>query len=125
MQLVGEVNTDYTLASGTQACEVLLSQPEPPTAIVFDNDVTALAGVRVARAAGLRVPEDLSILAWDDSPLCEVSEPPLSALRRDVLAYGASAATVLLDLVQHGTASSVRTEGATLVERRSLARARR
>ena len=94
------------------------------TAIVFDNDVTALAGVRVARAAGLRVPEDLSILAWDDSPLCEVSEPPLSALRRDVLAYGASAATVLLDLVQHGKASSVRTDGATLVERRSLARAR-
>ncbi len=125
MSVAGEVNTDYSLASGTQACEDFLSLPEPPTAIVFENDVTALAGLRVARAAGLRVPEDLSILAWDDSPLCEISEPPLSALRRDVPSYGASAATVLLDLIKHGEADSVRAEGATLVERGSLAPAPR
>ena len=124
MAMLGEINTDSSLAAGTQACEDLLSLPEPPTAIVFDNDVTALAGLRVARSAGLRVPDDLSILAWDDSPLCEISEPPLSALRRDVPSYGASAATVLLHLIQHGEAVSVRADSAQLVERGSLAQAR-
>lgn len=120
IELVAEVNTDYTYASGTAACETLLKLPKPPTAIVFDNDVTALAGVRAVIGAGLRVPEDISILAWDDSPLCELSDPPLSALSRDVSAYGADAAEVLLELVERGEASSVKASDATVVERKSV-----
>ena len=55
----------------------------------------AVSGLGVAQQAGLRVPGDLSIVAWDDSPLCEFVHPPLTALTRDVAAYGAHAARAL------------------------------
>lgn len=120
IDLVAEIATDYTYASGTEACETLLTLQQRPTAIVFDNDVTALAGVRAVVAAGLRVPEDMSILAWDDSPLCELSDPPLSALSRDVSAYGGEAATILLELIEKGASSSVKASDAALVIRKSV-----
>lgn len=120
IELVTEVETDYTYASGSAACEALLGLRNPPTAVVFDNDVTALAGVRAVIGAGLRVPEDISILAWDDSPLCELSDPPLSALSRDVSAYGAEAATILLALIENGESASVKASDAALVMRKSV-----
>ncbi|GMA37659.1 substrate-binding domain-containing protein [Demequina litorisediminis] len=126
MDVVAEVNTDYSLQAGVTACEDLLARDEPPTAILFDNDLTAVGAVRAATARGVRVPDDLSILAWDDSPLCRLSDPPLSALRRDILAYGEDAARTLLRLVDgDGVTQSVRTSTATLVERGSLGRAPR
>ena len=126
MDVVAEVNTDYSLQAGVAACEDLLARQEPPTAILFDNDLTAVGAVRAATARGVRVPDDLSILAWDDSPLCQLSEPALSALRRDILAYGEDAARTLLRLVDgDGVEQSVRQSTATLVERGSLGRAPR
>lgn len=122
IELIAEVDTDYTYASGTAACEAVIRLPQRPTAIVFDNDVTALAGVRAVIDAGLRVPEDISILAWDDSPLCELSDPPLSALSRDVSAYGAEAAAVLLELIERGESASVKAADATVIERKSVGR---
>ena len=121
IQSIGEINTDYTLEAGRAACEKLLSSPEPPTAMIFDNDLTALGAVRGARARGVSVPGDLSILAWDDSPLCQLSEPPLSALSRNVSDYGAAAARALLALVKTGERDSVPTGVAQLIDRGSLA----
>ncbi|MBO1752594.1 LacI family DNA-binding transcriptional regulator [Actinotalea sp. BY-33] len=116
-----EVRTDYTLDSGAGATRALLEASRRPTAIVFDNDLTALAGVRVAEELGLRVPGDVSVIAWDDSPLCRLTNPPLSALSRDVSAYGAAAARVLLDLVRDGVAASDRSSVPALVDRGSIA----
>lgn len=73
----------------------LLSAVQPPTAILYDSDLMAMAGLRTAKSLGVRVPAELSIIAYDDSLLCEVTEPPLSALSHDVYRYGGHVARAL------------------------------
>ncbi len=62
----------------------LLGSAEPPTAILYDNDVMAAAGLGVAQRMGVSVPGGVSIVSWDDSALCELMHPALTALRRDI-----------------------------------------
>jgi DNA-binding LacI/PurR family transcriptional regulator len=83
---------DYTSEYGARATRILLAGAAPPTAIVYDNDVMAIAGLGEAHRMGADVPGDLSIVAWDDSVLCELVHPALTALRRDIAAVGAEAA---------------------------------
>ena len=90
------VASDYTGEEGARATRRLLSSADRPTALVYDNDVMAIAGLSVAQEMGLTVPGDLSIVAWDDSPLCQLVHPPLTALSRDIPAHGAHAAQRLL-----------------------------
>ncbi|MFC6593494.1 LacI family DNA-binding transcriptional regulator [Kitasatospora paranensis] len=93
------VHTDYSGEQGARATRRLLLAPARPTAILYDNDITAVAGLSVAQEMGLQVPRDLSIVAWDDSPLAQVVRPSLTALSRDIHAYGAHAARTLLALI--------------------------
>src|SRR5688500_17811008 len=80
------VEGDYTAERGAAATADLLELSEHPTAIIYDNDVMALSGLHTIRGHGLRVPEDVAILAWDDSVHCELAAPPLSAIAHDVVA---------------------------------------
>ncbi|MCF4120218.1 LacI family transcriptional regulator [Antribacter sp. KLBMP9083] len=89
--------TDYSPDQGAAATRALLADDPAPTAIVYDNDVMALAGLGVAASMGLRVPGDLSIVAWDDSPLCRATFPQLTALSHDVVGFGAHVARRLFD----------------------------
>ncbi|MEO3814502.1 LacI family DNA-binding transcriptional regulator [Sphaerisporangium sp. B11E5] len=93
------VHTDYTGEEGARATRRLLSMSPRPTALIYDNDIMAVAGMSVAQEMRLDVPADLSIVAWDDSPLSQVVRPPLTALSRDIAAYGAQAARRLLALI--------------------------
>ncbi|MCO6010293.1 LacI family transcriptional regulator [Actinoallomurus purpureus] len=93
------VATDYTGEEGARATRRLLASPAPPTAVVYDNDVMALAGLAVAAEMGVPVPDRLSIVAWDDSVLCRLVHPPLTAVGLDIPSYGAEVARRLLDLV--------------------------
>lgn len=90
------VPSDYTGEEGARITRRLLSAVNRPTAVIYDNDVMAVAGLAVAQEMGLTIPGDLSIVAWDDSPLCRLVHPPLTALSRDIPAYGAHAARQLL-----------------------------
>jgi DNA-binding LacI/PurR family transcriptional regulator len=92
-------STDYTGEQGAQATRRLLSAQPRPTAVIYDNDIMAIAGLAVAQEMGLAVPGDLSIVAFDDSPLCQLVHPPLTALTRDIAAYGAQAAEQLLTVI--------------------------
>lgn len=116
------VHTDYTGEEGARATRRLLSSPRRPTAIIFDNDIMAVAGLSVAQEMGLSVPADLSIVAWDDSPLSQVVRPALTALTRDIPAYGAHAARRLLSLVAGEEVSGFQDEAARLVPRGSAGR---
>jgi DNA-binding LacI/PurR family transcriptional regulator len=85
LDLVAEVvSTDYTPESGARATRRLLSAPEPPTAIIFDSDLLAVTGLGVAQQMGFTVPDDLSIIGWDDSLISGVVHPPLRAISRDI-----------------------------------------
>ncbi len=96
------VPADYTAEHGAEATRDLLKQAGPPTAILYDNDVMALAGLGVAQRMGVRVPADLSIVVWDDSALCELVHPAFTALRRDIPAAGVHAARMLREAVAGG-----------------------
>lgn len=90
------ITTDYTGEEGARASRALLSRRNRPTAIIYDNDVMAVAALGVAQELGLGVPDQVSIIAWDDSPLCQLVRPALTALSRDVAGYGAHAARMLI-----------------------------
>jgi DNA-binding LacI/PurR family transcriptional regulator len=87
---------DYTGENGAAATRELLHSTEPPTAILYDNDLMAISGLGAAQQLGVHVPAELSIVAWDDSAFCAGVHPPLSALTRDVAGYGRRAARVLV-----------------------------
>jgi DNA-binding LacI/PurR family transcriptional regulator len=115
------VPSDYTGEEGSRATRRLLSSTPRPTAIIYDNDIMAVAGLAVAQEMRLSVPADLSIVAWDDSLLCSLVHPPLTALSRDIPAYGSRAARQLLTLIADGAAPSVQDETGHLVPRGSTA----
>jgi len=106
---------------GARATRRLRSSAARPTAVIYDNDVMAIAGLSVAQEMGLTVPGDLSIVAWDDSPLCRLVHPPLTALGRDIPAYGAHAARQLLAVIAGEPAAVVQDETAHLTPRGSTA----
>jgi DNA-binding LacI/PurR family transcriptional regulator len=118
------LTTDYTADQGGHATRRLLSAAARPTAILYDNDVMAVAGTSVAHEMGVDVPGDLSVVAWDDSVLCEIVHPPLTALSRDIMAYGAHAAERLLGFLDTATATDFEDDLPRLITRGSTARPR-
>jgi DNA-binding LacI/PurR family transcriptional regulator len=100
------LHTDLSAHDGARATRTLLASGQRPTAILYDNDITAVAGLSVAQEMGLQVPRDLSIVAWDDSDLCTITRPTLSALSHDPFAVGAEVAACLLELLDRGHAES-------------------
>lgn len=98
--LAGELlRTDYTPHQGADVTRAALQSAEPPTAFIYDNDVMAVAGLTVAHELGLEVPTDVSMIAWDDSVLCEHTLPSLTALSHDVVAFGSHVARRLFALI--------------------------
>ena len=93
------LHTDYTPETGREATKRLLAFSEHPTAIIYDNDVMALAGLGVAASQGIKVPEEISIMSWDDSLMCTAAYPNLTAMGRDVVDTGKQAAGLLLKLI--------------------------
>lgn len=115
------ISSDYTGEDGARATRRLLSAADRPTAVIYDNDVMAIAGLAVAHEMGLSVPADVSLVAWDDSALCQLVHPALTALSRDIPAYGGHAARQLLEVVGGDAVASLVTEAAHLVPRGSTA----
>ncbi|WP_267424111.1 MULTISPECIES: LacI family DNA-binding transcriptional regulator [unclassified Curtobacterium] len=89
------IPTDYSAENGAAATRDLLSRSVRPTAIVFDNDVLAVAGLGVASEMGVRVPADVSIVSFDDSAMIRLVRPAITSLTRDTVELGQRAATLL------------------------------
>ncbi|BEP14744.1 LacI family DNA-binding transcriptional regulator [Acidothermaceae bacterium B102] len=123
LPLAEVIQTDYTGEEGAQATRSLLSRPSRPTAIIYDNDVMAVAAIGVAQEMGVDVPRDLSIVGWDDSPLSQLVRPALTALSRDIPAYGAHAAALLLAQLDGRPVAPLEDVAARLIARGSTARA--
>jgi DNA-binding LacI/PurR family transcriptional regulator len=115
------INTDYSGEEGARATRTLLSRRPAPTAIIYDNDVMAVAGVAVAHEMGVDIPAEVSVVAWDDSPLCQLVHPQLSAVGRDIVGYGAHAAGRLLELVSGAEVGNLEDATPQLVPRGSTA----
>ncbi|MDR6865764.1 DNA-binding LacI/PurR family transcriptional regulator [Microbacterium resistens] len=96
----------------------------PPTAVLAFSDLAALEVIEQARARGIRVPEDLSVVGFDDSPLAARLSPPLTTVHQDVDAKGTAAATTLLALLKEEKPTTL-TLPTSLVVRGSTAAAPR
>jgi DNA-binding LacI/PurR family transcriptional regulator len=101
------VVSDFTAAGGAAATAELLGLPEPPTAIVYANDLMAIAGIGVAHNRGLRVPEDLSVTGFDGTELATHVHPPLTTISTNPLGWGKAAATTLLAAIGRADLSSI------------------
>jgi DNA-binding LacI/PurR family transcriptional regulator len=113
--------SDFSPSGGAQATRDLLDLPEPPTAIVYANDLMAIAGTSAAQARGLHVPYDLSVTGFDDTAISGYLRPPLTTVRTDAVAWGKAAAECLLELVDGGTYPHVLLSPPELVLRASTA----
>lgn len=105
----------FTYASGLAAARALLDAPVRPTAIFASNDDMAAATVGVAHRRGLRVPEDLSVVGFDDSPLATSVWPELTTVRQPIAAMAETA----LELLLHREEAAEKVLGHELVIRES------
>jgi LacI family transcriptional regulator len=100
----------------------LLDLPEPPTAVFAGSDETALGVIEAARSRGLRVPDDLSVVGFDDTPVARLAAPPLTTVRQPLREMGAVAVRTALRLAAGERVDSHHVELATeLVVRQSTA----
>lgn len=88
---------------------------------MFDNDLMAVTALGVVAEFGLSVPHDLSVLAWDDSQLCQLTRPTLSAMQHDIFSFGADVTETLFDVMTHREAISHAAQVPSLVPRGSTA----
>ena len=91
-----ELNGTYTIEGGYQCAAALLEKGVPFTAVVCTNDLIAFGVIKAAREKGLRIPEDLSVVGYDDIALCSFFEPKLTTIRQDSYALGKTACAELL-----------------------------
>ncbi len=87
---------DFSFESGTVAMESFYALNVPPTAVVASNDQMGLAALWVATAKGLKVPEELAIVSFDDTPIVKFSNPPLTAIVQPIAAMTAKAVRLLI-----------------------------
>lgn len=112
--------TDFSDAEGAAVTRKLLSRKQRPTAIVFDSDIMAVAGLGVAAEMGVAVPGELSIVAFDDSVLTRIVHPALTCLSRDTFALGGQVAEALLATIAEPTVvRNIKTPTPTLTVRES------
>ncbi|GAA4967134.1 LacI family DNA-binding transcriptional regulator [Kineococcus glutinatus] len=89
----------YRAATTTEAARDLLGSVDRPTAVFAANDLSAIRAVEVAHDLGLRVPEDLSVVGFDDVPEAANCAPPLTTIAQPLQEMGALAVRMLLDLL--------------------------
>ncbi|EOE5508047.1 DNA-binding transcriptional regulator CytR [Cronobacter sakazakii] len=97
---------DFTYEAGANALEQLLSLPQPPTAIFCHSDVMALGALSMAKRRGFRVPDDLSIIGFDNIALAEFCDPPLTTVAQPRFDIGREAMLLLLSQLNGHTVSS-------------------
>ena len=113
---------DFSYTSGEEAAKALLDLPAPPSAIIASNDQMALATLEVARLRGIAVPQQLSLISFDNTPLVHFTQPPLTAVDQPIAAT-ASKAVELIIAAQKGkpAPAELTVIAAAMVERGSVA----
>jgi LacI family transcriptional regulator len=90
---------DWTAHGGAQAFQTLIERHPDISAVFASNDQIALGVLWVARRRGLRVPDDLAVIGYDDIPEAEFFEPGLSSVRQDVIQLGTQAVIELTAII--------------------------
>ena len=110
---------DFTGAGGARATLELLQAADPPTAIVYANDLMAISGIAAAGELGLSVPADLSVVGFGDIPVAAFVGSGLTTIAENATAWGEAAATTLLALIDGTAADGAPLPASTLIRRGS------
>ncbi|MGW2178294.1 LacI family DNA-binding transcriptional regulator [Streptomyces sp. NPDC001732] len=113
---------DFQADSGRRVTERFLALPEPPEVVFAADNLMALGALDAIRAAGLRVPQDIGLAAFDDIPWFVHTDPPITAIAQPTGDLGRAAVRALVDIVDGRSPQSV-TLPARLVVRRSCGEA--
>jgi LacI family transcriptional regulator len=97
------VEGDFTEAGGYRAMQQLI--PRRPDAVFTASDIMAIGALRALRDAGLRVPEDVALVGFDDLPQSARADPPLTTVRQPTYRLGSTTVDSLLDLIDHPDSS--------------------
>ncbi|MEV7971037.1 LacI family DNA-binding transcriptional regulator [Sphaerisporangium sp. NPDC088356] len=106
-------NGDFLVDSGHVHGKAFLELPDPPTAIFAGSDMQAFGVFEAARRAGLRVPDDLSVVGFDDLPLARSAWPPLTTVRQPLEEMAALATRMALEISRGESPETRRVELAT------------
>jgi DNA-binding LacI/PurR family transcriptional regulator len=99
-----ELEADFSEQGGADAAQRLLASGEPlPDALFVASDLMARGVLRVLRGAGVRVPDDVAVIGFDDSQVAADVDPPLTTIRQPMYAQGEAMASVLLDVLAGGS----------------------
>ncbi|CCN36090.1 HTH-type transcriptional repressor cytR [Vibrio nigripulchritudo SO65] len=112
---------DFSFGSGYSLGRTLLTGADKPTAIFCHNDEMAIGVMKVARELGIRVPEDLSVMGFDDIPFAEYCEPGLTTIHQPRAEIGEAAMKLLMDLIEGKEAVGHYYLNANLIVRSSTA----
>jgi LacI family transcriptional regulator len=117
-----EVDGNFEISGGVSAAQQLLDLSEPPTAIFAFNDNMAIGAMQEARARAVRVPEDLSIVGFDDLEEAAIVTPALTTIRQPLAEMGRIAVSLLMRLLENQRLEALHVElGTRLVVRDSTA----
>jgi DNA-binding LacI/PurR family transcriptional regulator len=109
-----ETSAGWDIQSGYRAARALLSRHPGLSALFCHNDPMALGAYRALHELGRRIPDDVSIVGYDDLPLCQYTTPELTSVRQPSTGLGELLAQLLIDAVEHGTSAQndllIRTE---------------
>ena len=100
-----EIQGDFYFETGESAMRELLALPEPPTAVFAASDMMAVGAIKAIEEAGLRCPEDIAIVGFDDIQLAELVSPALTTIRQDKRELGVAAARSLVQLIDDAGAT--------------------
>jgi DNA-binding LacI/PurR family transcriptional regulator len=96
------IESEAGQASGYISMQKLLALPEPPTAVFAHNDVLAMGAMSAIYQAGLTVPDDMSIVGYDDIIHSAYLNPPLTTIKLPIAEMGHAAGKKILDLIKNG-----------------------
>lgn len=107
---------------GMEGVARLMALANPPTAIFCYDDMTAIGALRRIRMLGMRVPEDVSLIGFDDLPIVRYSDPPLTTVRQPMPQMGRQAMETLLDILAGSTANhNIKVPGELIVRESTAA----
>jgi LacI family transcriptional regulator len=93
------VTSPLSIEAGREAALKLLTLPDHPSAILIANNFLSLGALLAIRELGLRCPEDIALIGFDDHPWAAVSNPPLTVIRQPSRCVGQAAAKMLIDII--------------------------
>jgi DNA-binding LacI/PurR family transcriptional regulator len=97
---------DSRQSGGRQMAQSLLALPQPPTALLVGNNLMTLGALEAIHAMGLRIPDDVAIVGYDDMPWALALNPPLTAVRQPGFEIGRRGAELLLQRIEDPTRST-------------------